>query len=80
MYPVAKEKELKKSLENIVLELLATEPLCGYDIVKALFQKYELIVSPGRIYPLLYGLEAKGILRVEVGKGARSKIYSLAKK
>ncbi|MEW5759836.1 MAG: helix-turn-helix transcriptional regulator [Candidatus Thermoplasmatota archaeon] len=71
---------MKKDLENIVLELLSTQPLCGYDLIKALFQKYELIISPGTIYPLLYELEAKGILKVEIRKGARTKIYSLAKK
>ncbi|MDI6887489.1 MAG: PadR family transcriptional regulator [Candidatus Thermoplasmatota archaeon] len=72
-------KELKQSLESVVLEILETQSMCGYDIIKVLFQRYGLFISPGRIYPLLSYLEGLGILKSEIG-GRRSKVYYLARK
>ncbi|MEW6069062.1 MAG: PadR family transcriptional regulator [Candidatus Thermoplasmatota archaeon] len=76
---VSLEKELHQNLESIVIELLETQPMCGYDIIKALFQRYKLMVSPGRIYPLLSYLESRGILKSSIAKGKKSKVYYLEK-
>ena len=73
----ADEKFVKRNLERIVLSLLEHQPLCGYDIIKTIFQRFSIPVSHGRVYPLLYSLESRGILRSEVRKGTRVKVYSL---
>jgi DNA-binding PadR family transcriptional regulator len=52
--------------------------MCGYDIIKEIFSKYDVFLSQGAVYPILYTLEEEGILRAEYSKGdMRSKNYSL---
>ena len=71
------EKFVKENLERIVLSLIEHQPLCGYDIIKTIFQRFSIPVSHGRVYPLLYSLEGRGMLKSEIQKGARIKVYSL---
>ena len=71
----ADEKFVRQNLERIVLSLLEQQPLCGYDIIKIIFQRFNIPVSHGRVYPLLYSLEGRGILKSEIKKGARIRIY-----
>ena len=52
--------------------------MCGYDIIKLIFEKYDIFLSQGTVYPLLYSLKDQGILQAEFGRGnMRSKIYSI---
>ena len=74
------EKFVKQNLERIVLSLLEQQPLCGYDIIKIIFQRFNIPVSHGRVYPLLYSLEGREILKSEIRKGARVKVYSITER
>ena len=74
------EKFIKQNLERIVLTLLEHKPLCGYDIIKTIFQRFNIPVSHGRVYPLLYSLEGRGILKSEVQMGARVRVYSITER
>ena len=74
------EKFVKQNLERIVLSLLEQQPLCGYDIIKIIFQRFNIPVSHGRVYPLLYSLENRGILKSEIGKGGRIKVYLITER
>jgi len=74
------EKFVKRNLERIVLSLLEQQPLCGYDIIKIVFQRFNTPVSHGRVYPLLYSLENRGILKSEIRKGARVKVYLITER
>ena len=78
--PGADEKFVKRNLERIILSLLKHQPLCGHDIIKIIFQRFSIPVSHGRVYPLLYSLESRGMLRGEVQKGAKVKVYSLSER
>jgi DNA-binding PadR family transcriptional regulator/DNA-directed RNA polymerase subunit RPC12/RpoP len=72
------EKFVKQNLEKIVLSLLEQQPLSGYDIIKAIFQRFDIPVSHGRVYPLLYSLEGRGVLKGAIEGGAKvKKVYSL---
>ena len=52
--------------------------MCGYDLIKTIFQKYNIFLSQGAVYPLLYKLKDQGILQAEFDQGnMRSKIYSI---
>lgn len=73
------EKFVKDNLKRIVLSLLEQQPLCGYDIIKIIFQRFNVPVSHGRVYPLLYSLEDQGVLKSEIRKGARVKVYLITK-
>ena len=65
----------KNNLEIITLHLLSKKPMCGYDVIKTISQQFRCFLSQGTVYPLLYSLENKGILKVE--RNAKAKIYSL---
>lgn len=48
-----------------VLTLLASRPMYGYELIEALDANSAGILEPGQstVYPLLYSLEARGLLR-----------------
>ena len=74
------EEFVRQNLENIILSLLHQQPLCGYELIKTIFQRFNIPVSHGRVYPLLYSLEGRGVLSSEVQKGTRVKVYSLTER
>ncbi len=72
-----KEEIVKKQIEIAVLSMLSDRPMSGYDIIKEIFAIYNVLVSQGTIYSLLYTLKDEGILHVGFAKGdLREKIYS----
>ena len=72
-----KEKFVSENLKDIVLSMLQEQPMCGYDLIKAIFQRHDVVVSQGRVYPLLYSLEGRGLLAMAKQEGERSKVYTL---
>ncbi len=72
-----KEEIVKKHIEITILSMLSDRPLSGYDIIKEIFARYDVLISQGTIYSLLYTLKDEGILQVRFTKGdLREKIYS----
>lgn len=73
---------LSGTLEIIVLQLLRAEPTNGYDLtlrIQAITNDV-LNVNAGSLYPALYRLEQRGLLRSKWGEsesGRRTKVYSL---
>jgi len=61
------QRFVKDELESIVLALVLREPMCGTDIIKTIHSKFNVLLSPGTIYPLLHDLEKKGLLKCEYG-------------
>jgi len=74
------EKFVRENLEEIVLSMLREQPMCGYDLIKIIYQRHDVVVSQGRVYPLLYSLEERGVLRCELKSGTRTKVYSVKEK
>ncbi len=73
-----KEVIVKSHLEFIVLSMLSEKPMCGYDMIKDIFSKYNVFLSQGTIYPLLYTLKEEGIVKTECTRGdLRVKRYSI---
>src|SRR5689334_8311477 len=73
---------LPGTLELIVLHLLSAEPTNGYDLALRIqaVSKDVLNVNAGSLYPALYRLEARGLIRGEwesTEKGRRAKVYSV---
>ncbi len=60
---------VKNHLEIIMLSMLIEKPMCGYDLIKEIFSRYNVLISQGTVYPLLYSLKGEGILQVESMKG-----------
>jgi DNA-binding PadR family transcriptional regulator len=73
-----KENIVKSHLEVIVLSMLAEMPISGYDLVKEIFARYNVLLSQGTVYSLLYCLKDEGIIRPEFTKGnMKTKRYSI---
>ncbi len=73
---------LSGTLELIVLQLLHAEPTNGYDLTLRIqaISNDVLNVNAGSLYPALYRLEQRGLLRAEWAKsdsGRRTKVYSV---
>ncbi len=73
---------LPGTLDLIVLQLLHGEPTNGYDLTLRIQATTNdvLNVNAGSLYPALYRLEQKGLLRAawaESESGRRTKVYSL---
>ena len=80
--PHAKTTLLQGTLDLIVLQMLQAEPTNGYDLTLRIqaISKNVLSVNAGSLYPALYRLEARGLIRAEwasTPKGRRAKVYSL---
>jgi transcriptional regulator len=73
---------LPGTLDLIVLQLLKGEPTNGYDLTLRIQATTNdvLNVNAGSLYPALYRLEQKGLLRAawaESATGRQTKVYSL---
>ena len=73
---------LAGTLDLIVLQLLQAEPTNGYDLtlrIQAISNEV-LNVNAGSLYPALYRLEQRGLLRAAWDRsdsGRRTKVYSV---
>jgi len=70
------EKMVKDNLETIILALLQEKPMCGTDIIETIHLEFNVLLSPGTIYPLLHSLKEKRLLRFN--KHGKAKTYTPA--
>ncbi|MFQ5762340.1 MAG: PadR family transcriptional regulator [Candidatus Bathyarchaeia archaeon] len=49
-------------MEFIVLKALEAEPMCGYDVMGHIHERYRVLLSPGSVYPLLRSMERDGFI------------------
>lgn len=73
---------LQGTLDLIVLQLLRDEPTNGYELAQriATVSRDVLTVNAGSLYPALYRLEERALIRAaweESKTGRRVKVYSL---
>ena len=73
---------LAGTLDLIVLQLLQAEPTNGYDLTLRIqaISNDVLNVNAGSLYPALYRLEQRGLLKAEWAtseSGRRTKVYSV---
>ncbi len=65
-----------------VMQLIETREMYGYELVEALARVTDGVLAMGQstLYPMLYNLESKGLIRGEWGQsesGRKRKYYSL---
>jgi PadR family transcriptional regulator PadR len=74
---------LQGTLDLLILQILALEPLHGYGLVQRLEQvtRGALQVRQGSLYPALYRLEKRGLLKArwKTVAGRDAKFYTLTK-
>jgi transcriptional regulator len=73
---------LQGTLDLIVLQMLQAEPTNGYDLMLRIqaVSKDVLSVNAGSLYPALYRLEARGLVRADwqaTEKNRKAKVYSV---
>lgn len=73
---------LQGTLDLIVLQMLRAEPTNGYELAQRIqaVSREVLSVNAGSLYPALYRLEARGLIRAqweESRTGRRVKVYAL---
>jgi DNA-binding PadR family transcriptional regulator len=71
------EKMVKDNLETIILALLQKKPMCGTEIIGTIHLKFNVLLSPGTVYPLLQSLKERGLITFE--KNGKAKVYVPAK-
>lgn len=71
------ERFVKDYLDIVVLALVSSKPMCGTDILNIVQRNFNILLSPGTIYPLLHRLKQKGLLECECS--VKKKVYRPAK-
>jgi DNA-binding PadR family transcriptional regulator len=66
---------LRRFIDLIALEELKKSEMSGYDLVFRLHSKYDLLVSPGTVYALLYSLERQGLIEGKMED--RKRVYEI---
>src|SRR5687767_1146721 len=79
------ERELMRGAGPLaVMQLLSARERYGYELVEALAKQTDGVLAMGQstLYPLLYNLEAKGLIRsrVDEGSGRPRRYYRLTDK
>jgi DNA-binding PadR family transcriptional regulator len=72
------ERIIKNFMDIIIMAELRTGHLSGYDVISYIHTKFNLLVSSGTVYSLLYSLERNGL--VEGVWDERKRIYRLTEK
>ena len=74
---------LSGSMTMLILKLLSEKDMYGYEMIDTLRQKSQNVfeLKAGTLYPLLHGLEEKGLLTVyeQEYAGKTRKYYSITK-
>jgi len=65
-------------MDMLILAELQDKPLSGYDIISLIHRKFNVLVSSGTVYSLLYSLERKGLVTADMDQ--RKRVYSLTEK
>jgi DNA-binding PadR family transcriptional regulator len=72
------ERIIKNFMDIIIMAELRNGALSGYDVNSYIHNKFNLLVSSGTVYSLLYSLERNGL--VEGVWDERKRIYRLTEK
>src|SRR4030042_2549581 len=72
------ERIIKNFMDIIIMAELRNDSLSGYDIISYIHSKFNILVSSGTVYSLLYSLERNGL--VEGIWDERKRTYKLTEK
>jgi DNA-binding PadR family transcriptional regulator len=72
------ERIIKNFMDIIIMAELRDGSLSGYDVISYIHNKFNLLVSSGTVYSLLYSLERNGL--VEGVWDERKRTYKLTEK
>ena len=73
-----RRRTIKTFMDMLILAELQEKPLSGYDIISLVHRRFNVLVSSGTVYSLLYSLERKGLVTADMDQ--RKRVYSLTAK
>jgi len=62
----------------LILAELQEKHLSGYDIIELIHKRFNVLVSSGTVYSLLYSMERKGLVAADLEN--RKRVYTLTEK
>lgn len=71
------DRLVREYLDIVILALVAGKPMCGTDIMDIVHRNFNVLLSPGTIYPLLHKLKKEGLLECDCN--IKKKVYKPAK-
>jgi DNA-binding PadR family transcriptional regulator len=72
------ERFLKEFMDILIMVKMRQGETSGYDLLTYFHERFDLLVSPGTVYSVLYSMERKGLIRA---RGVdRKRIYTLTAK
>ncbi len=73
-----RRRTIKTFMDVLILGELHEKPLSGYDIIGLIHKRFNVLVSSGTVYSLLYSLERNGLVSADVD--SRKRVYNLTDK
>lgn len=73
-----RERFIKAFLDLLILALVKDQPRCGYDILATIHREFNILISPGTLYPLLHMLEENELIESTLFQRKRN--YFISKK
>ena len=70
-----RRRVIKNFMDILILTELKKQSLSGYDIIGLIHKRFDVVVSSGTIYSLLYSLEREGLIKGV--KNQRTRVYEL---
>jgi len=72
------ERFLKEFMDVLIMVKMREGETSGYDMLTYFHVKFDLLVSPGTVYSVLYSMERKGLIKARGVE--RKRIYTLTPK
>lgn len=73
-----RRRAIKTFMDMLILAELQEKPMSGYDIIGLVHKRFNVLVSSGTVYSLLYSLERKGLVAADLEN--RKRVYTLTDK
>jgi DNA-binding PadR family transcriptional regulator len=73
-----RRRTIKTFMDMLILAELQDKSLSGYDIISLIHKRFNILVSSGTVYSLLYSLERKGLVAADMDQ--RKRVYTLTEK
>ena len=69
---------IRNFMDLFILDTLKNREMSGYDFISLIHRKFDVLVSSGTVYTLLYSMERKGLIKGQ--NFDRKRVYTLTEK
>jgi DNA-binding PadR family transcriptional regulator len=71
-----RKRTIKNFLDIFILGQIQKKPRSGYDLIGLIHRRFDILISPGTIYSLLYSLERNALIK-GIYEDERKRVYEL---